>query len=348
MIIVCLAGIFCFSFKKREDDPPVTSVPGYEINSRAHKAETSFHSATINCAKTVSEDEKAICNDITLQQLDAILNKAYDSEIKKSHRESLKADQKAWLEKRKGCNDNTACLKEVYISRIQELLKLNSIKVINKSFKLWDFFLILSSCDQDEIYQEEHYYCYDLASLNVFPKGKNESIQVFPIMEMDSYIRFEKKNLKENLIKAEDLIEDSNRSENYEPLLYMKDVNFDGFDDIILRTDAGGAKGAYPRYVYLYDATKKGFVKSAAFSDIISGSVYFSSNPKHKTIVARHSWGACDSDDRTYRVNKSKPILIEETTFDMEMQCCVMATRKLVNGKWKTIKKEKLDCGAIE
>lgn len=47
----------------------------------------------IDCTKTTSDVEKTICNNITTQQLDAVLNKIYYDKIKNTDKKSLKEQQ---------------------------------------------------------------------------------------------------------------------------------------------------------------------------------------------------------------------------------------------------------------
>jgi Uncharacterized protein conserved in bacteria, putative lipoprotein len=80
------------------------------------------YGASFNCAKANTWPEKVICSNHQLSNLDDLLVSSYKKALSStSHKESLKAAQKKWLESIRNACQNTACLKSDYSSRIAEL-----------------------------------------------------------------------------------------------------------------------------------------------------------------------------------------------------------------------------------
>lgn len=80
--------------------------------------------ASFPCEKAATPDEKAICATLGLNDLDVEL--AVRFEILKSllamgNRAQLQDDQEAWLKERGACSADTACLRQVYETRLKVL-----------------------------------------------------------------------------------------------------------------------------------------------------------------------------------------------------------------------------------
>ena len=78
----------------------------------------SLFGASFDCVKAKSDVEKAICQDEELSKLDEELNKVYTSFYFLT--KEMKTDQREWLKQRNQCQD-TACIKEVYTARVNNL-----------------------------------------------------------------------------------------------------------------------------------------------------------------------------------------------------------------------------------
>lgn len=80
--------------------------------------------ASFNCGKAQSQIEKLICDKADLSAMDDELNKSYQNALDKTRlgdNQQVISAQKRWLKlKRNTCNDES-CLREAYLSRIQEL-----------------------------------------------------------------------------------------------------------------------------------------------------------------------------------------------------------------------------------
>ncbi len=109
------------------------------------------HSAGFDCAKANTKQEKLICNNKALSDLDSKLDTAYKQTLKvlmtslgdQSQAQQLVADQQKWLSQtRNACNDE-GCLNLAYESRIMELgapLLINGVTVnyFNGVAVFWD------------------------------------------------------------------------------------------------------------------------------------------------------------------------------------------------------------------
>ncbi len=80
--------------------------------------------ASFNCARARSPDEKAICGSLTLNDQDVRLAQLYDITrhlVAMGGRGAIQDDQQAWLQSRRACGANRACLTQSYSRRIGEL-----------------------------------------------------------------------------------------------------------------------------------------------------------------------------------------------------------------------------------
>ncbi len=80
----------------------------------------------IDCNKSQTLDEKAICADLKLIQQDAqmvTLYKVATGLAGMGVRGDLQDSQVTWLETRHGCKDDAACLRATYTKRIERLQK---------------------------------------------------------------------------------------------------------------------------------------------------------------------------------------------------------------------------------
>ena len=82
-------------------------------------------SASFNCAKAGTPDEKAICASRTLSDLDVQMATLYGVRMQipmlMGERGAAQDEQRAWLGQRGTCGGNQACLIQSYQQRIGEL-----------------------------------------------------------------------------------------------------------------------------------------------------------------------------------------------------------------------------------
>ena len=82
------------------------------------------HAASFDCAKARSQDEKAICASLTLNDKDVRMSVLYDINkrtLAMGGRGALEDAQRQWLRDRRGCGANRACLNRAYDKRLDEL-----------------------------------------------------------------------------------------------------------------------------------------------------------------------------------------------------------------------------------
>nr|WP_259759662.1 lysozyme inhibitor LprI family protein [Pseudomonas sp. GCEP-101] len=82
--------------------------------------------ASFDCKKARQADEKAICADRQLSELDVQVATTYRllrGLFAMGMRGNLGDSQLAWLEQRRACRANTACLKQRYQERLDALQK---------------------------------------------------------------------------------------------------------------------------------------------------------------------------------------------------------------------------------
>jgi uncharacterized protein YecT (DUF1311 family) len=79
---------------------------------------------TFDCYSAVDSDEQEICRSSELAELDRRLAAAYSvlrAHLDKDKQSALAADESAWLDRRKSCKKDDACLRAAYITRLKEL-----------------------------------------------------------------------------------------------------------------------------------------------------------------------------------------------------------------------------------
>lgn len=80
--------------------------------------------ASFPCAKAGAPDEKAVCEDLALNDLDvemAVRFEILKDLLTMGGRGKLRDDQEAWLAERRTCGADTACLQQAYAARLKTL-----------------------------------------------------------------------------------------------------------------------------------------------------------------------------------------------------------------------------------
>ncbi|MFD1743848.1 lysozyme inhibitor LprI family protein [Rhizobium helianthi] len=81
--------------------------------------------ASFDCAKTdLAVDEKVICEDRTLNDLDVKMVTTFDiltGLVPMGNRDTLRDEQSAWLKKRQACGSDAACIRSAYQERMRQL-----------------------------------------------------------------------------------------------------------------------------------------------------------------------------------------------------------------------------------
>lgn len=283
----------------------------------------------MDCSKASTDSEKMICASSRLQQLDAVLNKAYQGYVKKEDKTQALQAQRAWLAERDRCKDDV-CLGNAMVSRIQTLSGSENISLITKASDQWDFVLGVAKCNLDPSYPT----CEGPGTLDIFKKGSGELFQRITMENM--FIELNKKG--ETTVNLVEVYGENNSG------LVIDDANFDHHADIILRNGNNGAYGGPSYDVYLFDVEKQQFTLNAPLTELASSNLgLFEIDDKRKTITTSTKSGCCWHQSSTYQIANNKPVLIAETTeeYSEEKKAMVATTRELVGGKWNV--KEKIE-----
>lgn len=121
------------------------------------------------------------------------------------------------------------------------------------------------------------------------------------------------------------------------------DYNFDGTEDLAVRSGSEGAYGEPSYNVLLFSKAKNNFVKSRELTVLASENLgMFTLDKKKKTIETFNKSGCCYHGTTRYRVINNRPkkfyVFTEEVTGN-EGAKVKLTTKRLVGGKWKkTIK----------
>ena len=85
------------------------------------------YTASFGCQKVVQEDEKTICTNRTLNDMDVEMATKYQflqGLFPMGTRGAMQDEQKKWLRSRQQCGGDTACLTKSYKSRLRQLDKI--------------------------------------------------------------------------------------------------------------------------------------------------------------------------------------------------------------------------------
>lgn len=78
---------------------------------------------SFDCRRVARADERAICDNEVLSQLDRSLSALYS--LRKSD-QGVARDQRLWLSTRARCNADVGCLRKAYLDRIEELTQISA------------------------------------------------------------------------------------------------------------------------------------------------------------------------------------------------------------------------------
>lgn len=121
--------------------------------------------------------------------------------------------------------------------------------------------------------------------------------------------------------------------------IIVADVNGDGRDDLALWTGTRGGYGGASYDIHLFDATKKTFVRSAAFSELTVGRDGFFTIVDGRIRTSAKS-GCCLHTEEFHVVEKNAPKLVERIVEDAtENRAAPTRTvSKLVDGRMREVK----------
>ena len=87
-------------------------------------AANSAHAASFDCAKAKAPDEKAVCANRSLNDLDVTMGELFSLDkrlLPMGGRDALIGEQQAFLKRRKACGAKVGCLTELYQKRVDAL-----------------------------------------------------------------------------------------------------------------------------------------------------------------------------------------------------------------------------------
>jgi hypothetical protein len=147
-------------------------------------------------------------------------------------------------------------------------------------------------------------------------------------------------------LDANGTVADSMAMYNEQSPLIFDDFNFDGTEDLAIRNGDNSGYGGPSYDVYVYNATKRALIKSAALTKLASTNLgMFEVDKKLKRLTTHQKSGAAWHSTTSYEVVPKKGLVkMYEKIEDAQDGVNVVVTeKKLVNGKWsKKSKKYKI------
>ena len=121
--------------------------------------------------------------------------------------------------------------------------------------------------------------------------------------------------------------------------IIVSDVNGDGRDDLALWTGMRGGYGGASYDIHLFDATRKTFVRSAAFSELTVGKDGFFTVADGRIRTTSKS-GCCLHTEEFFVVEKNAPKLVERIVEDRTAEGAKPSRTitKLVDGRMRAVK----------
>ena len=121
--------------------------------------------------------------------------------------------------------------------------------------------------------------------------------------------------------------------------IIVSDVNGDGRDDLALWTGMRGGYGGASYDIHLFDATRKTFVRSAAFSELTVGKDGFFTVADGRIRTTSKS-GCCLHTEEFFVVEKNAPKLVERIVEDRTAEGAkpTRTITKLVDGRMRAVK----------
>lgn len=116
-------------------------------------------------------------------------------------------------------------------------------------------------------------------------------------------------------------------------LLEFEDLNFDGYNDLLLLVGWGSGGSMYD--VWIYNPKKTAFEKASFDTEFANPSV----DTKNKVLMTSSPMGCCAGTNYYYRYNKGKFRLFKQEDYSVENKRDVVVVRELVRGKWRVTKK---------
>jgi hypothetical protein len=208
---------------------------------------------------------------------------------------------------------------------------------IDDFLKQYDFALrLFSPCPETYLADliQRNFDCHGFGQVLIYRKGEIEAIKT-----INTFLRVIT-NGGGSVLDAEAF------KRNGAPLLRTFDLNFDGYEDVVIYN-------GYKRYeeqdtVYLFDPVQKNLVYNEGFSNVMRGSNYLDVelDASRKLIVLNESGESCSSANysrhRQWKVTENQPVLVREVITDADYcengkDACIKTEEKnFVDGQWRS------------
>lgn len=187
---------------------------------------------------------------------------------------------------------------------------------------------------RDKEYEAEEYYFSEAVIKRVLKEGKNRFTYEVNMtgeeenIKWDIAIKREKDNFSQDIVLMN---EDATYLPNTDEMIKIEDVNFDGYDDILILKGYFGAQAAEIYETYIWDDETKKLVLNEVFGTILNPEIDYEKN----LIIGDHREDSATHVLPVYRYEDDEFVnvgIITETFADGED--ISVSVKSLVNGKW--------------
>lgn len=126
--------------------------------------------------------------------------------------------------------------------------------------------------------------------------------------------------------------------------LHVVDVNFDGFNDVIILKDFSGAHGNTWYNCWLWDPKTSSFVESEAFADICNPAL----DPKKKSIYSTGGSGAGNKQWDIYQFIKDEFVVTNSLSYEMTNESYHFIAQNLLKGEMKIVRDEVIQSDSFD
>jgi len=116
-------------------------------------------------------------------------------------------------------------------------------------------------------------------------------------------------------------------------LMEFKDLNFDGYNDLLILIGWGSGGNMFD--VWTYNPKKRMFA-NVSFDNEFANPIV---DVENKILITNSPMGCCAGTNFYYGYNKDKFHLFKQTEYSIENKKEVIVVKELVRGKWKASKK---------
>lgn len=292
--------------------------------------------ASFNCEKAATAIEKAICGNNALSDLDAEVGNAYKilrSGLSAEQAEQLKREQTRWLQQRNAdcANADAACLSAMYQARLAELqsrLSASSEETVTIRFThqlhadMPPLFLTLTLKAEDA---DTNFW--NIAAIDIRDKENAPPLQT----------------LEGGTIQIFDDVKTITDWTDRWIGLEWKDLNFDGYDDLLVALSQGMANTWYR--ALFYQPASKTFTQETGL-DAENGVPDPEVIPEKRQLVTSSRSSAVGYFSSFYQFDATRGqyqlFREEETEYDEQNDKVMLTIREQVNGQMQVIDRQEV------